>query len=270
MTELGIAGIIVAAVVAVGIWLRGYRAVTVMPGSIGLAFRDGKVQRHFGPGRHRLFDPFKRTLFFPIVTTPQTLASQRIEVISRDRFSFRLDVAAFLTVVDAAQFAEGSALQDSGSLMANPGLFGLAAAGTPGPFARLTPLLSAAVLKAVAAQTLEEILTEGDGWLAAVESDVADAVTGARIDGLKITALVLPPEVRKMFTEVERAKAEGLAALERARGEQAALRALANAARNLAGNPELAQLRMWQTMEQAKGAKTFVLGTAADAAMAKT
>lgn len=63
-----------------------------------------------------------------------------------------------------------------------------------------------------------------------------------------------------MFTEAERARREGLAALERARSEQAALRVLANAARNLAGNPELAQLRLWQTMENAKGAKTFVLG----------
>ena len=63
-----------------------------------------------------------------------------------------------------------------------------------------------------------------------------------------------------MFTEVERARREGLASLERAKSEQASLRALANAARNMAGNPQLAQLKMLQVMENAKGAKTFVLG----------
>ncbi|HHW83069.1 MAG TPA: slipin family protein, partial [Actinomycetales bacterium] len=40
------------------------------------------------------------------------------------------------------------------------------------------------------------------------------------------------------------AKAEGLAQLERARGEVAALRAAANGARLLAENPALAEMRM--------------------------
>jgi hypothetical protein len=70
----------------------------------------------------------------------------------------------------------------------------------------------------------------------------------------------MPPEIRKMFTEVERARRDGLAALERARGETASLRALANAARSLSGNPQLAHLRTLQAVESAKGAKTFVFG----------
>ena len=63
-----------------------------------------------------------------------------------------------------------------------------------------------------------------------------------------------------MFTEVERAKRAGLASLERARAEQASLRALANAARTMANNPDLAKLRLWQVVEQAAGQKTFILG----------
>jgi hypothetical protein len=45
--------------------------------------------------------------------------------------------------------------------------------------------------------------------------------------------------------------------------EQASLRALANAARSLRSNPELAHLRMLQTAETSKGAKTIVLSQAA-------
>ena len=48
--------------------------------------------------------------------------------------------------------------------------------------------------------------------------------------------------------------------IERARGEQASLRALANAARLMKDNPALANLRFLQTLEQAPGAKTIVLG----------
>ena len=71
---------------------------------------------------------------------------------------------------------------------------------------------------------------------------------------------MLPPEVRRLFTEIERAKLEGLAALERARGENAALRSLANAAGMLKGNPELMNLRLLQSMATGKGQLTVVLG----------
>jgi hypothetical protein len=50
-----------------------------------------------------------------------------------------------------------------------------------------------------------------------------------------------------------------LAALERARGETAALRNLANAARPLEGSPALAQLRLLQHLATTSG-NTYVLG----------
>lgn len=64
-----------------------------------------------------------------------------------------------------------------------------------------------------------------------------------------------------MFTEVERSKLEAEASLERARGEQASLRVLSNAARLIKDNPALANLRFLHTLEQAPGAKTIVLGS---------
>jgi len=76
------------------------------------------------------------------------------------------------------------------------------------------------------------------------------------------SSVTLPPEIRRLFTEVERAKLEGLATLERARGEHAALRSLANAARMLKGNPELMNLRLLQALAAANGKRppTLVLG----------
>ncbi|HEY0204879.1 MAG TPA: hypothetical protein VGC15_12105, partial [Acetobacteraceae bacterium] len=54
---------------------------------------------------------------------------------------------------------------------------------------------------------------------------------------------------------------EGQAALERAHGEQASLRALANAARMLRNNPELQNLRLLQAIGTAGSPVTIVLGT---------
>jgi len=56
-----------------------------------------------------------------------------------------------------------------------------------------------------------------------------------------------------------KARKEGEAALERARGETAALRSLANAARMLQDNPQLMQLRMLQAMGESAG-NTLVVG----------
>ena len=61
--------------------------------------------------------------------------------------------------------------------------------------------------------------------------------------------------------EVLVARAHGIAALERARGETAALRNLANAARMAADNPALIQLRLLQQLEASTG-HTVVLGAA--------
>lgn len=96
---------------------------------------------------------------------------------------------------------------------------------------------------------------------------LGEAMPGVTVEQLIVTELLVPPEVRKMFTEVERARREGLAQLERARAEQAALRALANAARSFKNNPELAQLRTLQLMESSKGNKTFVLTRSSEASI---
>ena len=71
--------------------------------------------------------------------------------------------------------------------------------------------------------------------------------------------LTLPGDLKKIFSQVVRARQEGLAALEKARGETAALRSLANAAQMVQRNPQLLQLRLLQVLEQQPG-HTVVLG----------
>ena len=82
--------------------------------------------------------------------------------------------------------------------------------------------------------------------------------------GLKLLAadlkdLMISGDLKKSFARVVRARKEGEAALERARGETAALRSLANAARMLQDNPQLMQLRMLQAMGESAG-NTLVVG----------
>lgn len=77
---------------------------------------------------------------------------------------------------------------------------------------------------------------------------------------MALASVVLPPEMRHPVTEVERARMDGLAALERARGEHAALRSLANAAWMLKDNPDLMNLRLLQAVGAAGKGATIMVG----------
>jgi regulator of protease activity HflC (stomatin/prohibitin superfamily) len=61
---------------------------------------------------------------------------------------------------------------------------------------------------------------------------------GCELLRCNVRDVMMPAEIRRIATETVRAKLEAAASLERARGEQAALRALNNAARLLKGNPQ--------------------------------
>ena len=79
------------------------------------------------------------------------------------------------------------------------------------------------------------------------------------LEQLELKDIVLPADLKRAQAQVLMARAEGLAALERARGETAALRNLADAARLCAGNPALLQLRLLQQLATGPG-HTVVIG----------
>lgn len=78
---------------------------------------------------------------------------------------------------------------------------------------------------------------------------------GITILAVSVRDCMLPAPLKQMYAKVAEARQEGLAALERARGESAALRSLANAARTVQSNPGLGLLRLIQTLESNEGNK---------------
>ena len=82
---------------------------------------------------------------------------------------------------------------------------------------------------------------------------------GLTLISADVKDIMFPGEMKRVFAQVVKAQKEGQAALERARGETAALRNLANAARTMDENPSLLQLRALQTLADSSG-NTLVLG----------
>ena len=132
------------------------------------------------------------------------------------------------------------------------------------PEERVRLAATQALRRVVGARPLDELL----GGREAMDADLlaqmraAPTLAGIEVQAAETRDLILAAEVRRMVTEAERSRREALAALERARGEQAVLRSLANSARMLKGNPALMNLRLLHALQPApgKGRPTVVLG----------
>jgi regulator of protease activity HflC (stomatin/prohibitin superfamily) len=118
-----------------------------------------------------------------------------------------------------------------------------------------------ALREAVSRRTLDELLTARGSLGEEMHEPVqATAETvGVAVEGIAVRDVMVPAELRRAAAEVATARAQGLAALERARSEVAATRALANAAKMVAEQPALLQLRTLQAVEA--GGATVVLTT---------
>jgi regulator of protease activity HflC (stomatin/prohibitin superfamily) len=121
--------------------------------------------------------------------------------------------------------------------------------------------LQVALRAAVGRVSIDELLagreTVGDQLIEA--AGAATAEYGVKLTKVDVRDVMFPGELKNVFAQVATARQEGLAALERARGETAALRNLANAARMADDNPHLLQLRMIQEISASSG-NTFVVG----------
>ncbi len=202
-----------------------------------LLYRDGRFEEVLGAGRHRRSR--RRRTRVRVLVRPRLLVVPSQEVLTADGLSVKVSLTAAVRTADPRRWYEAVEQSDG---------FVYAA-------------LQIGLREAVGARRLDELLAARgslpDDVLAGV-SGAADAV-GVAIDSLSLRDVMVPAELRRAAADVAVARAQGQAALERARSEVAATRALANAARMVAEQPALLQLRTLQAVEA--GGATVVLTT---------
>lgn len=110
--------------------------------------------------------------------------------------------------------------------------------------------------------TIEQILENRNDIGHELQKHVIESgdMLGLEILSLSVKDLMFPAQLKESFSQVARAKQEGLAALEKARGESAALRNLANAARLLENNPNLYSLRLLSSLDRAQSVVVHLKG----------
>ncbi len=222
-------------------WLAKFRhEFTVPDGHAGLLYHHGEfIAPPLTPGRHVRWGRNFQVAPCDLRKTTHTIAGQ--EVLTADNVSLKVSLLVTCQFADVVKAVRET--QNWYGDMYNAAQLALrAVAGGVPAEALLNQRLD------ISAQLLARVQTEA-------------AKAGLAVLAVEVKDVMLPAELKRAFADTLKAKQEGQAALERARGESAALRSLANAARVLDGNPALMNLRVLQSLTGAQAAgSTLVLG----------
>lgn len=208
----------------------------VMEHERALRYRRGRLLGEVGPGRYWLRAGVDDLRVLDMRRRQMLVAGQ--EVLTRDRVPVKISLVAAFSV-EAPTTAVTSVENFEGALYTR---------------------LQLALREAVAALDLEDALA-GRGELgAAIQSAVAEpaAELGLTLHATQVRDYMMAGGLRQSFADVLQAKQEGLAALERARGESAALRNLANSAQLMERHPGLLKLRLLQAVQEGSGNRVLI------------
>lgn len=200
-----------------------------------LVYRDGRFDVQLEAGRYRLWRRRRELVRMDLRSRLLPVPGQ--ELLTVDGLSVKVSLVARVRLVDLRQAHEGTQNADPEAYTA----------------------LQVALRAEIAARTLEELLQARDqlGDRVAARATEAVAGVGLSLEAVAVRDVMIASELRQAALRVITARQEGLASLERARGETAALRALANAAKLAQDNPALLTLRTLRAIET--GGATVVL-----------
>lgn len=233
-----IAALIVAAGIAAAVYRRSGAYVTVYEYERGLKYLRGRISAVLEPGRYWCWKP--TTTISRIDMRASSIVVPNQEILTKDGIAVKMSLLATYRVVDP---------QRSVTVAVNT--------------TEMMYYESQRALRAiVATRTVDEVLAEREAYGADLLAQVgAKALEfGIQLEALSVRDLTLTGEYKRALANVASARTVGLAALERARGESASLRNLANAARLIDESPNLLPLRMLQALDQGSG-NTIVFGT---------
>lgn len=227
------AAVVVAGLAFVRLCLR---RITVLEYERGLKYVSGRFLSILQPGQY-WYMPFF-TIVHKLDVRPRFVSMTGQEVLSADGVTLKVSLAANYEITDPdVAVNKVQSFQDA-----------------------LYLELQLALREIVGGADIDTVLNGRHDVSKRLQDATASkaAALGLNLISVNVKDVMFPGKLKETFAQVVNAKKEGLAALERARGETAALRNLANAAKLVDENPGLMPLRLVQALGQ--GAGTLVLG----------
>ena len=226
-----------AVVLWIGRRILSIKRVVVYEYQRALKYTKGRYQETLGPGQYWIFS--WRSSVMPVDVRPEFITIPGQDVLSADGVTLKVSLAAQFEVSDP-----NVAINKNANFRNS-----------------LYLLLQMALREIIGKEKIDALLENR----ASISSKLMEITAPKATElGLKLTLadvkdIMFPGEMKKVFAQVVKAQKEGQAALEKARGETAALRNLANAARTMDDNPNLLSLRALQALADSSGS-TLVFG----------
>ncbi len=214
-------------IIGIGFMLwRKLSVVTVYEYQKGLFYKNGKLDRIVDAGTYRFLETINKIEV--VDTRKRELLISGQEILTRDNIGVRVSVVGSVQIVDPTK-----AIHQSENYLGDIYKFG-----------------QLAMRDAVGAVTLDELLDNKTQFDAQIQQKVALAAAelGAVVSGLAVRDIMLPANLKKAYSGVLEAQKEAQKNLEKARGEQAVLRSLANSAKMYDEMPALLQARVIQAL----------------------
>lgn len=182
--------------------------VTVYEFQRALRYRKGRFLSVLGPGQYWILQP--RTTVTPVDVRPNFVTLMGQEVLTADGVPLKVSVAANYEMSDPQVAINGQANYAQSLYL----------------------LLQLAVREVISTSKADELLENRAGFAEKIRTLAEPQVQrlGLKLLAADLKDLMISGDLKKSFAQVVKARKEGVAALERARGETAALRSLANAA----------------------------------------
>jgi regulator of protease activity HflC (stomatin/prohibitin superfamily) len=203
---------------------------TVLAEHVGLLFIDGRLVRTLDTGVYAFWNFQKNVAVEVADLRIQAMEVSGQELLTRDKVTLRVNLAATLRVVDAVA-SRTKVVKFSDQVYRE---------------------LQYGLRKAVSAKTLDEML----GDKASLDADIFAAVReqvaqfGVELLGVGVKDVILPGEMREILNAVVQAEKSAQANVVRRREEANATRSLLNTARLLEESPVLMRLKELEALEK--------------------
>jgi len=205
-------------------------AVDVPAQSAGLVFVDGKLAHTLAPGAYAFWNFRKNVAAEVIELRVQSVEVSGQELLTRDKVSLRVNLAASMRVVDPV--AARTRVAKFGEHLYRELQYGLR--------------------KAVSAKTLDELLGDKASLDADIFGYVHGKVTGFGVEvlGVGVKDVILPGEMKEILNSVVQAEKAAQANVIRRREEANATRSLLNTAKLIEESPVLMRLKELEALEK--------------------
>ena len=229
--------VLLLVIAAVFYKMLNLKRITIFEYQKGIKYSRGRFVGVLGPGQSWILPAF--TSIVPVDVRPEFITIVGQDVLSADGVTLKVSLAAEFEIVDPNVAVNKNANFRSGLYLS----------------------LQMALREIVGSEKIDDLMQNraaiGAKLMERCAAKAADF--GVKLKLADVKDIMFPGEMKKAFSQVVKAQKDGQAALERARGETAALRNLANAARIMDDNPNLLQLRALQTFADSSN-NTLVLG----------